>query len=459
MKGFVPTPPQIVDLMVPKLFRGHPPTAESTILDPGCGHGEFIEGILRWCRGTGRPIPRILGIESHPGRASSARARFADVPQVRIRNADFLRPLRERFTHVVGNPPYVAITALTMAEREAYRRSYATAKGRFDLYLLFYEQALKSLQPGGRLVFITPEKFLYVDTAAPLRALLGERHVDELHFVGEDTFGTLVTYPLISTVTAAQRRRPTRVLQRDGTRSSARLLGSTSWLPLIMNHRQAPAAPTLGDICERVSCGVATGADPVFVVRDDELTPELAPFAHPTIAGRQISQESPLRTRQSMLVPYDAEGHLLTEDRLGALHGYLSARQRHDKLIARTCAARKRWYAFHETPPLPVIRRPKLICKDVTSEPFFVADHEGRIVPRHSTYYIVPRDPSQLDALADYLNSPAAGDWLRANCQRAAKGFLRMQSQVLKRLPVPAELLPSPPPAAQLDLVAEAQPA
>lgn len=98
---------------------------------------------------------------------------------------------------------------------------------------------------------------------------------------------------------------------------------------------------------------------------------------------------------------------------------------------------RKPWYAYHETPPLAHIRRPKILCKDITATPFFIADPEGRIVPRHSAYYIVPADPSCLDDLVQYLNSAPARDWLRLHCQRAANGFLRVQSHALKRLPVP----------------------
>lgn len=459
MKGFVPTPPHVVDLMISKLFRGHEPTVESAILDPGCGEGEFIAGIVRWCEGSGRPIPGIVGIESHPGRAEVARARFADLPQVEIRRTDFLRPLDERFTHIVGNPPYVSITAINVAERDAYRRVYATAKGRFDLYLLFFEQALKLLAPLGRLVFITPEKFLYVDTAAPLQDLLSQHHVDELHFADEETFGELVTYPLISTVTNWRGQRLTKITHRDGTKASVLLAGKSSWLPTIMKHDRLDAELTLADICLRVSCGVATGADPVFVIKNTELTAELAPFAFPTISGRQITRNLEPTTRQSMLVPYDRDGRLLPERRLGALRAYLSVGDRHAQLLGRTCTARKAWYAFHETPPLAEIRRPKLLCKDVTQAPFFVRDPEGQIVPRHSAYYIVPRDPSQLEALAEYLNSPPVEEWLRAHCQRAAKGFLRLQSQVLKRLPVPAEFATASALIEQLDLVVTARPA
>ena len=76
MKGFVPTPPEIVDLMVGKLFMAGAPGAGDSVLDPGCGDGEFIAGILRMCSARAWPIPRIVGIELDPTRASTAGARL-----------------------------------------------------------------------------------------------------------------------------------------------------------------------------------------------------------------------------------------------------------------------------------------------------------------------------------------------------------------------------------------------
>lgn len=67
-------------------------------------------------------------------------------------------------------------------------------------------------------------------------------------------------------------------------------------------------------------------------------------------------------------------------------------------------------------------------------------DDAGDVVPRHSVYYLVPLHADRLQSLAEYLNSDASRDWLEAHCQRAANGFLRLQSQVLKRLPIPEEL-------------------
>lgn len=41
--------------------------------------------------------------------------------------------------------------------------------------------------------------------------------------------------------------------------------------------------------------------------------------------------------------------------------------------------------------------------------------------------------------LVPYTRQPVAA-WLTANCQRAANGYLRLQSHVLKRLPLPERL-------------------
>lgn len=419
MKGFVPTPRQTVDTMVGLLFRGRPPTAESTLLDPGCG----------------------TGVEADPRHLPALRAKYDRIPAVRIEHGDFLLGGRPAYDFIVLNPPYVAITALSEDEKARYRARYATARGRFDLYVLFFEQALRNLAPGGRLVFITPEKYLYVETAGPLRDLLADHHVEQIRLVPEDTFGDLVTYPTITVVRNA-RPRGTRIVRRDGSRTAVDLPpGRESWLPLVEGALPQRTAASLRAVCLRISCGVATGADGVFVQPEQGLDPALRPFAHPTVAGRELAPaHAELPRRSVMLVPYDADGRLLPLEQLGAFGRYLGRENVRRRLLARTCVQHKPWYAFHETPPLQAMLRPKILCKDIGEMPHFWLDRSGDIVPRHSVYYIVPRDPSAMDVLMEYLRSPAAHEWLTQNCQRAAKGYLRLQSRVLQRLPLPDDV-------------------
>src|SRR5207249_1929414 len=139
---------------------------------------------------------------------------------------------------------------------------FPSSQGRFDLYLLFFERALELLKPEGRLVFITPEKFLYVQAAQALRRALARHTVEEIHLVDELTFGKLVTYPTITTVVNSSPRTLTSVILRNGTKRKVNLSEPAwSWLPLINGSATERSEVTLADVCVRVSCGVATGAD------------------------------------------------------------------------------------------------------------------------------------------------------------------------------------------------------
>ncbi len=442
MKGFVPTPPETVDGMVELLFRGRPPGPDDRVLDPGCGTGAFIDGILRWCAKHDRPLPRITGVESDPRHVDVLRRRFDGDRAVEIVPADFLLSEPGTYDFIIGNPPYVAITGLSEDEKQQYRARFVTARGRFDLYMLFFEQALAGLAPGGRLVFITPEKYLYVDSAGPLRRLLAQYRVEAIDLVPEDTFGELVTYPTITSVRNAPPG-TTRVSRRDGSPAEVDLpQDGSSWLPALGRPIAQAGGVTLADVCERLSCGVATGADQVFVHAADRLPVELRPFARPTVAGRELVPGSTTIPRRNvMLLPYDVKGRLLAEDDLGALGRYLTQDEIRGRLLSRTCVRRKPWYAFHETPMLQDMLRPKILFKDISATPQFWVDWTGDIVPRHSVYYLVPPDLHALRVLLRHLESPAAHEWLRENCQRAANGYLRLQSRVLQRMPLPDPVL------------------
>jgi SAM-dependent methyltransferase len=428
--------------MVAKLFHGRMPRPDESLLDPGCGTGAFIQGVLRWCEARGHPLPRIVGIESNPDHLEEAKRSLAQFTSVTLLHEDFLKPRSERFDYIIGNPPYVPITGLTVEERQSYRTRYRTANGRFDLYLLFFEEALRLLKPDGRIVFITPEKFLYVQTAVALRKQLAERFVEEVQLVDESTFERLTTYPTVTTVSNSSPTGNTRIQMRDGSTRSVRLpRGGGSWLPLLNGNSVSESAYSLADACVRISCGVATGADSVYILKTSELPAPLRAFAFPTLSGREISVGSGLTaSSHSILIPYSRDGTLMPETELGVLGDYLREPARRSQLMRRTCVLRKPWYAFHENPPLTEILGPKILCKDIGVRPYFVVDEEGTIVPRHSVYYLVPADVPAIHHLCRYLNSDRATRWLLDHCQRAANGFVRLQSHVLKLMPVPAEL-------------------
>jgi adenine-specific DNA-methyltransferase len=442
MKGHVPTPDDLADHIVAKLFNDNTPTADDRILYPGCGKGPFIGAVHRYCTENDVPVPNGVAIELDPEHLDVAKEQHAD-KNVEFLERDYLDETDDlgSFDYIVGNPPYVPIEGLDEDEKERYKASFDTAVGRFDLYILFLEQSLDLLADNGRLSFITPEKFEYVSTAEPLRRILTNYHVEEIEHVDEDAFEGLITFPTITTVSNTTPG-STRVVRRNDTSETVELpVDGSSWASTVREGDDVSldSGVTLGDVCERISCGVATGADSVFVVDEDEVASQLEKWTFPTTSGKQLRINDGPDSGQVFICPYDEHGNLTPEDELGAFGEWGELHR--ERLEDRSCYKKDKrpWYGWHENPPMEDILQPKLVCKDITEEPHFWCDDTGEVVPRHSVYYLIPKESVDMQELQEYLNGPMVQAWLEANCQRAANGFLRMQSTVMKELPVPKE--------------------
>ncbi len=77
------------------------------------------------------------------------------------------------FDIVVGNPPYVRAENMAREDRDYFMAGdFETAYGRFDIFILFVERAIKLLRDGGRLGFILPHPVLNENYAKLTRAFI-----------------------------------------------------------------------------------------------------------------------------------------------------------------------------------------------------------------------------------------------------------------------------------------------
>lgn len=78
------------------------------------------------------------------------------------------------FDIIIGNPPYVRAENMPRIERDYYISSdrFESAYGRFDIHILFVEQAIKMLKEGGRLGFIIPYAGLSQNYGLKMRTLI-----------------------------------------------------------------------------------------------------------------------------------------------------------------------------------------------------------------------------------------------------------------------------------------------
>jgi len=101
---------------------------------------------------------------------------FDDSDQRRIEHKNSLAESSAGFDTVIGNPPYVSSLELkkilSSYEKPFWKQIFASAKGTYDLYVLFLELALKLISRSGQGSLITPNKYLAAPYGAGLRQLV-----------------------------------------------------------------------------------------------------------------------------------------------------------------------------------------------------------------------------------------------------------------------------------------------
>ena len=85
---------------------------------------------------------------------------------------DWMFGLKDGFDVVIGNPPYVRVDAISVNEKQCYKKRYKSSKGKYDLYYLFFEKSITLLKKPGCCIFITPNKYCAASSASVLRKIL-----------------------------------------------------------------------------------------------------------------------------------------------------------------------------------------------------------------------------------------------------------------------------------------------
>lgn len=73
---------------------------------------------------------------------------------------EWMFDIQDGFDVVIGNPPYVSVKGISPEFKRIFSQIFETGKGRFNLFTLFIEKAIKILENNGVLTFIIPEGIL-----------------------------------------------------------------------------------------------------------------------------------------------------------------------------------------------------------------------------------------------------------------------------------------------------------
>ena len=170
------TSAEIVGYMVARLDC----RSEDSVWEPCGGSGELVEGILRACS---KALVRVSEIDG--ASADALKQTYEWNPNITVVCEDALNVGSQstsedsvKFTRIIANPPYGAWQ--TPDRRAQLKKQFPGLYVR-DTYGVFLAHCLNLLECGGRLVFIIPDTFLWLNRHEPLRRkLLTESTIEEI---------------------------------------------------------------------------------------------------------------------------------------------------------------------------------------------------------------------------------------------------------------------------------------
>lgn len=167
------TPDYIIDFIINEIQ----PKEDDTNLDPSCGCGAFLVGLIDYYKRTfNKSVQKIVKenifgsdiLEYNIHRTKLILSIYALQNGEHLNDSDFnlfhqdslKADWKQKFDNIIGNPPYVKFQDLSDENRVYLARHWTTVEGgTFNLYFAFFELGYKLLKSTGKLGYITPNNY------------------------------------------------------------------------------------------------------------------------------------------------------------------------------------------------------------------------------------------------------------------------------------------------------------
>jgi type I restriction-modification system DNA methylase subunit len=180
LNGAFYTPLFVVDYITNRIIlENH--DKDINVIDPACGSGIFlVSALFKLKQKTGKSYKELVeknlfGIDIDPRAVKRTKIVLSlvvfeeegEIPQkFNIYNGNsldrkFLKSILndQKFSAVVGNPPYVRIQNLDENTRNLIRKYWRFIQGDTDIFIPFFELGIELLKEGGRMGYITPNSY------------------------------------------------------------------------------------------------------------------------------------------------------------------------------------------------------------------------------------------------------------------------------------------------------------
>jgi len=369
------------------------------------------------------------------------------------------------FTHAIGNPPYIRQEQIPDILLTEYRKRYATIYDRADLYIPFIESCLANLSQNGILGFICSDRWMKNKYGQALRAMIAKDYNLEYYIDMVDTpafTSEVIAYPAITVIKRATAGL-TRIARRpqicsDTLSSLVQAMQSKEipkesgvievaevskhrepWIlqsfdQLAVVRRLEAEFPSLEESGCKVSIGVATGADKVYIKPFENLDVELDRKL-PIVKTKDIQSGIVRWQGLGVINPFNDDGSLVDLSKYPRLAKYFELHS--DTIKNRNCAKKNptSWYRTIDRIYPALMHRPKLLIPDIKGDAHIVYE-DGQLYPHHNLYFITS-DDWNLKALQAVLQTGIARLFVSVYSIKMRGGYFRFQAQYLRRIRLP----------------------
>ncbi len=483
-KSQIYTRPEVVHFMLDCIGLKHSLHLDKIrFLEPSCGEGEFVVPLVERLIRSSQSKPnvdqllnRLLAIDVSDKSIAVSKLKVSsllkdagftnrDVTQLLdnwFLTTDFLLSnIEGKFTHIVGNPPYVRVEKIPKPLLNQYRNHFSTMIDRADLYVPFFEKALSLLTTSGTLSFICTDRWTKNTYGKYLRRLISNKYSLDLFI---DLYGTeaftsdVLTYPAITQISNRKFRktvflRGSSFSHKESNEILDVLNGKTSpiipiadftndenpWLVESSERRSLIKTiednfPPLEESGCTVFIGAATGANTIYLV--DNKTVDIEPSRLlPSITARDLRSGNIKWSGTYIVNTYDRNG-VVNLNQYPKLAKYLEDHK--EKLSGRHVAKKNpsHWFKTIDRVYEERSKMEKLLIPDISNRLIVLYD-KGDYHPTNSIYYICSNQWN-LYGLRTVLLSEFTKLFIEAYSTKIAKGYLRFQAQHLRKLRLPS---------------------
>lgn len=483
--GVVYTAPEAVSFMLDLVgYTPNRPLFKYSILEPSFGHGAFLVQIvarliqsclnfnytqldkLSSCikaieiEATAYKITKGL-IQEQVSKLTQSSEITNTLLSAWLVQSDFLlTDIAQRFDFIIGNPPYIRIENISPVSVACYRKKFATFSDRADIYIPFYEKGLSLLKESGCLSFLCTNRWMKNKYGRKLRQFIVDNYsVDYvIDITSDDLFDRKVTtYPaitLISNVGTTLNKSETIYFQHIGTckkLDKSTLKGLKVALPSseqtaghpwiweneqesVFHHYIENAFPSIEETGCKVSIGVATGADKIFIGRRENFPVETSRLI-PIATSKDVNRDRFEWHGGYIINPYNENGELVNLDNFPLLQAYF---EKHKKTLSSRYCAKKQpthWFKTIDKIYPTLVAAPKILIPDIKDELTPIID-SGHFYPHHNLYYILP-GAWDIEVLYALLLSDFCAKQIKRRSTVINGGAYRFQAQYIRRLRIP----------------------